>query len=156
MNGHLRLRLMRLVKKVRGIVEASESFRWKLVKMIREETSCCRTSFIYRGRRISHSLYGLHQNPKWLVQNGFLMDSRICFATSSSYHRVNHESKRLYRVLVAEFVYGEQFVTEEIIKEGNRWPNIEVRTTWEIKIIRAASLNGGTISVYEEVRMKAS
>ncbi|GJY68508.1 hypothetical protein Tco_0471490 [Tanacetum coccineum] len=37
-------------------------------------------------------------------------------------------------VLVAEFVDGEQFVTEEIIEEGNRWPSIKI----------------------EEVRMKAS
>ncbi|GJZ85062.1 hypothetical protein Tco_0650401 [Tanacetum coccineum] len=75
--------IMRLAKKVRGVVEASESFEgnWE--------------------RRISRSLYDLPQNLKLLARNG-------------------------------------------------------VRTTWERKIIRAASLNGGTISVYEEVRMKAS
>nr|GEZ49248.1 hypothetical protein [Tanacetum cinerariifolium] len=45
-----------------------------------------------------------------------------------------------------EFVDGEQFVTEE----GNHCPNIEIRTTWDRKIIRAASSNGGTIVVYED------
>nr|GEW70769.1 hypothetical protein [Tanacetum cinerariifolium] len=40
---------MRLAKKVRDTVEESESFRGKLVKTMREETSCCRTSCIYRG-----------------------------------------------------------------------------------------------------------
>ncbi|GKF86748.1 hypothetical protein Tco_0254575, partial [Tanacetum coccineum] len=39
----------RLAKKVRGTVEASDSFRRKLVKTIGEEASCCRTSCIYRG-----------------------------------------------------------------------------------------------------------
>ncbi|GJW58173.1 hypothetical protein Tco_0104904 [Tanacetum coccineum] len=34
---------------VRGTVEASESFRGKLVKTMGEEASCCRTSCIYRG-----------------------------------------------------------------------------------------------------------
>ncbi|GKA51348.1 zf-CCHC domain-containing protein [Tanacetum coccineum] len=34
---------------------------------------------------------------------------------------------------------------KEILEEGNRWLNIEVRTTWNRKIIRAASSNGGTI-----------
>nr|GEZ76961.1 hypothetical protein [Tanacetum cinerariifolium] len=48
-NGYLRLRLMRLVKKVRVTVEASESFREKLVKTMRKDASCCRTSCIYRG-----------------------------------------------------------------------------------------------------------
>nr|GFA07387.1 hypothetical protein [Tanacetum cinerariifolium] len=32
-----------------GTVEASESFRGKLVKTLWEETSCCRTSCIYQG-----------------------------------------------------------------------------------------------------------
>ncbi|GKF16013.1 hypothetical protein Tco_0057475 [Tanacetum coccineum] len=76
--------------------------------------------------------------------------AKRCFATSSLYRRVNRESKRLDRVLVAEYVDGEQFVTEEIIEEGNRWPNIEVRTTWDRKIIRVASPNGGMIAVYED------
>ncbi|GKD68349.1 hypothetical protein Tco_1322439 [Tanacetum coccineum] len=49
MNGYLRLRLMRLAKKVKGIVKASELFRGKLVKTMGEEASCCRTSCIYRG-----------------------------------------------------------------------------------------------------------
>ncbi|GJW07412.1 hypothetical protein Tco_1569835 [Tanacetum coccineum] len=40
---------MRFVKKVRGTVEASESFRGKLVKTKGKEASCCRTSCIYRG-----------------------------------------------------------------------------------------------------------
>ncbi|GJY98854.1 hypothetical protein Tco_0516284 [Tanacetum coccineum] len=116
---------MRLAKKVRGTVEASESFRGKLVKTMGEEASCCRTSCIYQGEE----------------------DQSFSIRSSS-------ESKmactKRDRVLVAEFVDGEQFVTEEIIEEGNRWPNIEVRTTWDRKIIRAASPNGGTIAVYED------
>nr|GEU95532.1 hypothetical protein [Tanacetum cinerariifolium] len=35
-------------------------------------------------------------------------------------------------------------------KRGNHWPNIKVRTTWDRKINRAASPNGGTIAVYED------
>ncbi|GKC35112.1 hypothetical protein Tco_1047496 [Tanacetum coccineum] len=70
--------------------------------------------------------------------------------TSSLDRRVNRESKGLDGVLVAKFVDGEQFVTEEIIEEGNRWPNIEVRTTWDRKIIRAASPNEGMIAVYKD------
>ncbi|GJX98357.1 hypothetical protein Tco_0355376 [Tanacetum coccineum] len=102
---------MRLAKKVKGTVEESESFRGKLVKTMREEASCCRTSCIYQGEEDqSFSIQSLSES-KWLAQN-----------------------KRLNRVLVAEFVSGEQFVTEEIIEEWNRWPNIEI----------------------EEVRMKAS
>ncbi|GJS79413.1 hypothetical protein Tco_0729294 [Tanacetum coccineum] len=50
MNRYLWLRLMRLAKKVRGIVEASESFRGKLVKTMGEEASCCRTSCNYQGK----------------------------------------------------------------------------------------------------------
>nr|GEV08837.1 hypothetical protein [Tanacetum cinerariifolium] len=49
MNGYLRLRLMRLAKKVRGTVEASELFKGKLVKTMREEASCCKKSCIYQG-----------------------------------------------------------------------------------------------------------
>ncbi|GKF06054.1 hypothetical protein Tco_0036722, partial [Tanacetum coccineum] len=67
-----------------------------------------------------------------------------------SYRRVNRESKRLDRVLVVEFIGGEQFVTEEINEEGNRWLNIEVRTRWYRNLIWAASLNRGTITVYED------
>ncbi|GKD86393.1 hypothetical protein Tco_1357547, partial [Tanacetum coccineum] len=52
----------------------------------------------------------------------------------------NRESKGLDGVIVENFVDGEQFVTEEIIEEGNRWPNIKVRTTWDRKIIRVASM----------------
>ncbi|GKF14019.1 hypothetical protein Tco_0055481, partial [Tanacetum coccineum] len=81
-----------------------------------------------------------------------------CFATSSSYRHVNHESKGLDRVLVAEFIDGEQFVTEEIIEEENRKPNIEVRTTWDRKII-GLHLRMEERSPYtkiEEVRIKAS
>ncbi|GJW33807.1 hypothetical protein Tco_0053839, partial [Tanacetum coccineum] len=154
---------MRLVKKVRGTVNASESFRGKLVKTIGEEASCCKTSCIYRGGE--DQSFSIRSSSKskmacakrvcvgvdWhehllLVQSirslclrlhcianlwklWFLVDSRRCFATSSSYHRVNRESKRLDRVLVVEIV-----VTEEIIEEGNRWSSIEI----------------------EEVRMKAS
>ncbi|GJX69244.1 hypothetical protein Tco_0304971 [Tanacetum coccineum] len=58
-------RLMRLAKKFRGTIKASESFIGKLVKTMREEASCDRTSG------------------------------------------------------------GEQFVTEEIIEDGSRWPNIK-------------------------------
>ncbi|GJV38064.1 hypothetical protein Tco_1410541 [Tanacetum coccineum] len=50
MNRYLWLRLMRLAKKVRGIVEASESFIGKLVKTMGEEASCCRTSCNYQGK----------------------------------------------------------------------------------------------------------
>ncbi|GJX81360.1 hypothetical protein Tco_0330841 [Tanacetum coccineum] len=63
---------------------------------------------------------------------------------------IHRESKRLGRVLVAEFVDGVQFVTEEIIEEGNRWPNIEVRTTWDSNIIWVVPPNEGTIAVYED------
>ncbi|GJZ69560.1 hypothetical protein Tco_0633110 [Tanacetum coccineum] len=49
MNGYLHLRLMRLAKKVMGLVKASEWFREKLVKMIGEEASYCGTSCIYQG-----------------------------------------------------------------------------------------------------------
>ncbi|GKB86907.1 hypothetical protein Tco_0959179 [Tanacetum coccineum] len=96
MNGYLRLRLMILAKKIRGTVEANESFKGKLVKTMEEEVSCCRTSCIYQGDKDE-----------------------------------------------------EQFVTKEIIEEWNRWQNIEVRTTWDRKIIRDASPDGGTIAVYE-------
>ncbi|GJV58695.1 hypothetical protein Tco_1464795 [Tanacetum coccineum] len=46
---------MRLAKKVKGTVEASESFRGKLVKTMREEASCCRTSCIYQGEERSRT-----------------------------------------------------------------------------------------------------
>ncbi|GJS02198.1 hypothetical protein Tco_0318706 [Tanacetum coccineum] len=110
---------MRLAKKVRGTVDASESFRGKLVKTMGEEASWYRTTCIYRGE-----------------------EDQSFFIRSSS------ESKMA--CTKQEFVDGEQFVTEEIIEEGNRWPNIEVRTTWDRKNIRAASPNGGTIAVYED------
>nr|GEU37333.1 retrovirus-related Pol polyprotein from transposon TNT 1-94 [Tanacetum cinerariifolium] len=71
-----------------------------------EEASCCGTSCIYQGE----------DDQSFSIR---------CFATFTSYRRVNRELKRLDRVLVAEFVEGEQFVTEEIIEEGNRWPNIK-------------------------------
>ncbi|GJT49982.1 hypothetical protein Tco_0976139 [Tanacetum coccineum] len=100
MNGYIRLRLMRLAKKVRGTVEASDSFRGKLVKTMREEASCCKTSCIYQGEE----------------------DQSFPIRSSS-------ESK-----MACTKRDGEQFVIEEIIEEGNRWPNIEI----------------------EEVRMKAS
>ncbi|GJY45811.1 hypothetical protein Tco_0434874 [Tanacetum coccineum] len=57
--------------------------------------------------------------------------AKICFATSSLYRHINHKSKRLDIVLVTKFVDGEQFVTEEIIKERNGWPNIEHRFTMD-------------------------
>nr|GEY75505.1 hypothetical protein [Tanacetum cinerariifolium] len=84
-----------------------------------------------KERRISRSLYGLHQNPKWLHKRG---------------------------VLVAEFVDGEQFVTKEITKEGNRWPNIEVRTTWDRKIIglHPRIEERSSYTKIKEVRMKVS
>ncbi|GJV27694.1 hypothetical protein Tco_1384142 [Tanacetum coccineum] len=87
-------------KKVRGTVEARESFRGKLVKAIREEASCCRTSCIYQG----------DEDQSFSIRS--LLESKMACVKRD-------------RVLVAEFVDGEQFVTEEIIKEGNRWPSIE-------------------------------
>ncbi|GJS88193.1 ribonuclease H-like domain-containing protein [Tanacetum coccineum] len=84
----------RLVKKVRGTVEASESFRGKLVKTIGEEASCCRTSCIYRGE-----------------------EDQLFSIRSSSESKMACAKRGLDRVLVAEFIDGEQFVTEEIIEE---------------------------------------
>nr|GEV33904.1 hypothetical protein [Tanacetum cinerariifolium] len=123
-NVYLQLRLMRLAKKVRGIVKASKSFRGKLVKTIEEEASCCRTSCIYQGE----------EDQSFSIR----------YSSESKMACVKWD-----RVLVVELIDGEQFVTEEIIEEGNRWPNIEVRITWDRKIIRAASSSGGTIAVYE-------
>ncbi|GKB55854.1 hypothetical protein Tco_0912040 [Tanacetum coccineum] len=148
-------RLMRLAKKVGGTVEVSESLRGKLVKTMWEEVSCCRTSCIYSGEEdqsfsIQSSLKSKMACAKWGMSR--------CFATSSSYRHVNHESKGLDRVLVAEFIDGEQFVTEEIIEEENRKPNIKVRTTWDRKII-GLHLRMEERSPYtkiEEVRIKAS
>ncbi|GKB94486.1 hypothetical protein Tco_0980623 [Tanacetum coccineum] len=111
---------MKLAKNVRGTVEASESLRGEIGKDDGEVGIVLQNIVYLSGRGGSVVLYTVFIR----IQNG-LHESR-CFATSSSYHRVNRESKRLDRVLVAEFVDGEQFVTEEIIKEGNRWPNIEV------------------------------
>ncbi|GKA76589.1 hypothetical protein Tco_0783050 [Tanacetum coccineum] len=149
---------MRLAKKVRGIIEASESFTVKFVKTIREEASCFKTSCIYQGEEdYSFSIWSSSESK--MVCSCLTFGAKICFATSPSYHCVNREMKRLDRVLVAEFVDGEQFVTEEIIEEGNRWPSIKVRTTWDRKIIRVASSNRGNRSPYikiEEVRMKDS
>ncbi|GJS85354.1 retrovirus-related pol polyprotein from transposon TNT 1-94 [Tanacetum coccineum] len=108
-NGDLRLRLMILAKKVRGIVEATELFRRKLVKTIGEDVSCCRTSCIYQGE----------EDQSFSIRSS--LESKMACMKQD-------------RVLVAELVDGEQFVTEEIIEERNRWPNIEI----------------------EEVRMKAS
>ncbi|GJX53002.1 hypothetical protein Tco_0281371 [Tanacetum coccineum] len=123
---------MRLAKKVRGTVKESESFRGKLVKTMGEEASCCSTSCIYRGE----------EDQSFFI--GSSLESKMACA-------------KWDRVLVTEFVDGEQFITEEIIEEGNRWPSIEVRTIWHRKIIRVASLNGGTLpyTKIKEVRMKA-
>ncbi|GKB57494.1 hypothetical protein Tco_0913680 [Tanacetum coccineum] len=171
---------MRLAKKVRGTVEASESFRGKLERTMEEEASCCRTSCIYRGEEDqSFSIRSSLESKMACTKRGMsqcrlartLVDifvirkserstlkkneepAYVCHLVPKDvlrYRRLNRGSKRLYRVLVAEFIDGEQFVTEEIIEEENCWPNIEVRTTWDRKIIRAASLNGGTITVYED------
>ncbi|GJU55244.1 hypothetical protein Tco_1228958 [Tanacetum coccineum] len=62
---------MRLAKKVRGTVEASESFRGKLVKTMGEEALCCITSCIYqREEDQSFSIRSL-QNLKLLARNGY-------------------------------------------------------------------------------------
>ncbi|GJW65985.1 hypothetical protein Tco_0117869 [Tanacetum coccineum] len=93
---------MRFMKKVRGTVEASGLFRGKLVKMIGEEASCCKTSCIYRGE-----------------------EDQSFSLRSSSGSKMACAKWGMSRVLVAEFVDGELFVTKEIIDEGNRWPNIK-------------------------------
>ncbi|GJR29401.1 hypothetical protein Tco_1105633 [Tanacetum coccineum] len=70
-NEYLRLRLMRLAKKVRGTIKASDSFRGKLVKTMGGRRRHVVEHHVSIGeRRISRSLYGLHQNPKWLARNG--------------------------------------------------------------------------------------
>nr|GEZ67358.1 hypothetical protein [Tanacetum cinerariifolium] len=80
----------------------------------------------YEGRDIRQKKVGkINMKEEGRTFSRLTSGTKRCFATSSSYRRVNHESKRLDRVVVTEFVDGEQFVTEEIIEEGNHWPNIE-------------------------------
>ncbi|GJR17812.1 hypothetical protein Tco_0966339 [Tanacetum coccineum] len=110
---------MRLAKKVRGIVEASESFRGKLVKTMGEEASYCRASCIYRGKE-DQSFSILSSSKFKMAYSRPTSGAKRRFVTSSLYRRVNRESKRLDGVLVAEFKDGKQFVTEEIIKGWNR------------------------------------
>ncbi|GJX09828.1 hypothetical protein Tco_0199687 [Tanacetum coccineum] len=80
-----------------------------------------------------------------------MREEASCDRTSGIYQEEEDQSFSIRLTKVDIFIKsGEQFVTEEIIEEGNRWPNIEVRTTLDRKIIRAASLNRGTIAEHED------
>nr|GEV90239.1 putative ribonuclease H-like domain-containing protein [Tanacetum cinerariifolium] len=67
----------------------------------------------------------INKKKEWRTCSRLTSGAKRCFTNSSSYRRVNRKSKGLDEVLVAKLIDREQFVTEEIIEEGNRWPNIE-------------------------------
>nr|GEY51552.1 hypothetical protein [Tanacetum cinerariifolium] len=111
---------MRFAKKVRGTVKASESLRGKLVKTMRKETLCFRTSCIYQGKEDqSFSIRSLSESKMACTKQGMGMCRLAQTLVTSAI------DQRLDGVLVVELVDGEQFI-EEIIEEGNLWPNIKI------------------------------
>nr|GEV93992.1 hypothetical protein [Tanacetum cinerariifolium] len=80
---------MRLAKKVRGTVEVSESFRGKLVRMMGEEVSCCRTSCIYQGEEDQSFSIRSSSESKWLVRNRSRLASAAIFPKWGCYRVVS-------------------------------------------------------------------
>nr|GEV46081.1 hypothetical protein [Tanacetum cinerariifolium] len=111
MNGDLRLRLMRLAKKVRGTVEASESFREIFVKMMGKEALCYKTSC----RTCSRLIFGAER----------------CFRTFL-YRRVNRESKKLEFVTdeIIEEGIIDQISRDQGAVDGDSWDSQERCQGW--------------------------